>query len=72
MQKQALGLARSYSPMDKGNAKFNATQKFITPKGFRINYSLAKAYYIYFLEEGTQKNTTTRGLHWQHDSSCNS
>jgi hypothetical protein len=57
----ALGIARFYSPIDTGNAKFNATNKFMTSKGFKINYSLADAYYIYFLEEGTKKTTQHLG-----------
>jgi len=52
----SLGLARSFSPEDTGNAKFNALRGFMTNRGFKINYSLADAYYIYFLEEGTSKS----------------
>jgi len=57
----SLGLARRFSPEDTGNVKFNATKAFMTSRGFRINYSLADAYYIYFLEEGTKKSTRHQG-----------
>lgn len=57
-----LGLARSLSPYKTGNLRFNAIQANITTDGFIINYSLADAYYIYFLEEGTRKSTKHKGF----------
>ena len=57
-----LGLARSVSPYKTGNVRFNAMQAYITTNGFVINYSLADAYYIYFLEEGTKKSSKYKGF----------
>ena len=57
----SLGLARRFSPQDTGNAKFNATKAFMNARGFRINYSLNDAFYIYFLEEGTRKSMQHQG-----------
>jgi len=57
----SLGLARRFSPEDTGNVKFNATKALRKSNGFRINYSLSDAFYIYFLEEGTRKSTRHQG-----------
>jgi hypothetical protein len=60
-QNVSLGIARNFSPMDTGNVKFNATQAHKTNDGFVVSFSLADAYYIYFLEEGTRKSTQHQG-----------
>lgn len=50
-----LGLARIIAPMETGNLRYNAIYSHLTQDGFVIGYSLNKALYIYFLEEGTRK-----------------
>ena len=50
-----LGLARIIAPMESGNLRYNAISAHLTQDGFVINYSLDKAFYVYFLEEGTKK-----------------
>ena len=57
-----LGLARSVSPYKTGNVRFNAINSYLTDDGFAIKYSLADAYYIYFLEEGTKFTTRHQGF----------
>ena len=51
-----LGIARSLSPFDTGNLRFNAISQHETTDGFVITYSLANAYYIRLLEEGISSN----------------
>lgn len=58
----ALGLARSMSPVDTGNVRYNAIQAQTTNDGFVIKYSLSDAFYIYFLEEGTKYSTKHKGF----------
>ena len=60
--KVAEGIAKALSPFDTGNLRFNAIKSSLTNDGFRVVYSLADAYYIYFLEEGTQKSTMHQGF----------
>ena len=57
-----LGLARGVSPYKTGNVRFNAITSYRTDDGFAIKYSLANAYYIYFLEEGTRFTTRHQGF----------
>lgn len=57
-----LGLARDVAPEETGNVKFNAMRAITTPDGFAIVYSLADAFYIYFLEEGTRYSTKHVGF----------
>ena len=58
----SVGIAMAMSPYDTGNLRFNAIKRIAKPNGFTINYSLAEAYYIYFLEEGTQKSIIHQGF----------
>jgi len=58
----AEGIAKALSPYDTGNLRFNAIKSSLTNDGFRVIYSLADAYYIYFLEEGTSKSTIHQGF----------
>jgi len=60
--KTCLGLARSVSPYKSGNVRFNAMSAYQTNDGFAIRYSLADAFYIYFLEEGTRYTTRHQGF----------
>jgi hypothetical protein len=57
-----LGLAKSVAPQKTGNLKFNAIRALNTPDGFMIEYSLADAFYIYFLEEGTRYTKRHQGF----------
>ena len=57
-----LGLARSVSPYKTGNVRFNAMSAYQTNDGFAIRYSLADAFYIYFLEEGTRYTKRHQGF----------
>lgn len=57
-----LGIARIYAPMKSGNLKYNAIGSFDTSDGFAIEYSLAKAFYTYFQEEGTIYTIKNRGF----------
>ena len=52
----AMGLARAYAPFKTGNLRFNALHSEMTADGFVILYSMDEAFYVYFLEEGTQKS----------------
>ena len=58
----AEGIAKTLAPYETGNLRFNAIKSQLTDDGFRIKYSLADAFYIYFLEEGTRKSTTHQGF----------
>jgi len=58
----SVGIAMAMSPYDTGNLRFNAIKRIAKPNGFIINYSLAEAYYIYFLEEGTSKSLQHQGF----------
>ena len=60
--KVALGIAQYIAPMDSGNMRYNAISSERTNDGFRITYSLSKAYYIYFQEEGTRKFIGNQGF----------
>jgi len=56
------GIAMALAPFDTGNLRFNAIKSVMTNNGFRIRYSLADAFYTYFLEEGTRKTTRHKGF----------
>ena len=58
----SLGIAQYIAPMASGNMRYNAISSERTSDGFRITYSLQKAYYIYFQEEGTRKFTGNQGF----------
>lgn len=58
----SVGIAMAMSPYDTGNLRFNAIKRIAKPNGFIINYSLAEAFYIYFLEEGTSKSIQHQGF----------
>lgn len=58
----AEGIAMFIAPYDTGNLRFNAIKSQLTADGFRVKYSLADAFYIYFLEEGTRKTTRHKGF----------
>lgn len=58
----SLGLAQYIAPMDSGNLRYNAIKKELRNNGFTIRYSLADAFYIYFLEEGTRKFSGHKGF----------
>lgn len=60
--KVALGLAQYIAPIDTGNLRYNAIIAERTPDGFCIRYSLPRAFYIYFLEEGTRKFQGHKGF----------
>lgn len=57
-----LGLAQLIAPKDTGNLAYNAIKDEPTHFGFRIRFSLADAFYIYFLEEGTRNIQTHVGF----------
>jgi len=57
-----LGIARGLAPYDTGNLRFNALNSFFTNNGFVINYSIADAYYIYYLEEAENRHKGFIGL----------
>ena len=58
----SVGIAMAIAPYDTGNLRFNAIKRVVRPNGFTIQYSLADAFYIYFLEEGTQKSMIHQGF----------
>jgi hypothetical protein len=58
----AEGIAKFMSPFKTGNLRYNAISSKRTDDGFSIDYSLANAHYIYFLEEGTSKSTRHVGF----------
>jgi hypothetical protein len=51
-----LGISRSVAPMKSGNLRYNAMSSYLTSDGWCIEYSLGKAFYIYFLEHGTRQS----------------
>ena len=51
-----LGIARGLAPYDTGNLRFNAVRSFMTNNGFTINYSVADAYYVFYLEESENRH----------------
>ena len=51
----ADGIAKMFAPMKTGNLRFNAIKSERMNFGFRVRYSLADAFYIYFIEEGTSR-----------------
>jgi len=58
----SVGIAMSLAPYDTGNLRFNAIKRIVNPQGFTVRYSLADAFYIYFLEEGTSKSLQHQGF----------
>jgi hypothetical protein len=58
----SVGLAMAIAPYDTGNLRFNAIKRVVRTNGFTIQYSLADAFYIYFLEEGTSKSLIHQGF----------
>jgi hypothetical protein len=50
----AEGIAKAVSPYEKGNLRYNAIRSELVDNGFNIIYDLQRAFYIYFLEEGTR------------------
>lgn len=53
-ERACLGIARAESPFKTGNVRYNATKSAPTNDGFVITHSIADAFYIYFLQEGTR------------------
>lgn len=51
-----LGISRFYTPMESGNARYNATTCDDTDDGVVTSFDLSRAFYIYFLEEGTSRS----------------
>ena len=64
MMSDSLRIAKSLAPIDSGNLRHNAIKLLHRKNGFTIKYSGVDAYYIQFVEEGTNGKRKQKGQHF--------